>query len=158
MPSYKSHLLLGFIIALSGLLSLSWVIPKIDPATCLMIIAFTLCGALFPDIDTVSRVGRIAELVLPAGALFAFCSHRSFEAGALLLFLLFIKIIPHRTITHRYSFIIFFSGLLCAYFCSRYPEYNFFCLIASIFFLAGALSHLWIDKKVTLFKRRLRRR
>lgn len=158
MPSYRAHLLLGLVIALLGIALTFTLVPELDALSGTLLLALTLCGSLFPDIDTVSRVGRMAELLLPAGALCALVSHRFMAAAALLLFLLFVKIIPHRTITHRPLFLIFFPLLLCYNFSQTYPRYNFFFYTGAIFFIAGTLSHVWIDKKITRIKRKLRRR
>jgi len=145
MPGYKGHLTGGAAIYGALLVAIIYLIQKPTIMMALEWLAFALAGSLFPDIDTKSKgqqfFYRIVLLVFVLLVIQRQC--------VLLSFLSIIALLPmlvhHRGLFHRGWFVIGFPVLTAA-FCVYYaPHYAHIIWYDVLFFIAGALSHLWLD-------------
>jgi membrane-bound metal-dependent hydrolase YbcI (DUF457 family) len=62
-------------------------------------------------------------------------------------------IVRHRGIFHRLWFVISFPVVLALFLVTFYPLYQSTIMYNSLFFMIGAISHLWLDLG---FKRMIR--
>ncbi|QQR49225.1 metal-dependent hydrolase [bacterium] len=153
MPGYRAHLSAGLIMWLAIwylTVALLYQPTWLDLSCGLLL---SLIGSIFPDIDIRSKMQRLfylaSILIIPVALLsqawqFFFC----FAAFAFL-----VAIIRHRTITHQSWFLVLMPGFFSLYL--GYFNQNSFNHIISfyLFFVAGALSHVFLDKSITKIKR-----
>lgn len=144
MPGYRGHLSGGAVTFSILLLLVSRVC---NPTFLTMVEWLGLClaGSLFPDIDIKSKGQKyfywVAFLIIIFLAL-----KRRFD---ILVLVSLISIIPmlvrHRGLFHRAWFIIALPLLLWHLISMQFPAFRTMLLFDVIFFIAGALSHLWLD-------------
>ena len=153
MPNYKSHLV-GGALAFTGTLKLTyslWNQPTvIQIPVCL---AICLLGSLFPDIDVTSKMQRLfylaAAITLPVTLLYQQWTLFFVITGVAF----FITYLRHRTLTHNMWFIISMPALLLLYLSHQNKAIFNQAFLWYLYFVAGALSHVILDKTVTTFKR-----
>ena len=146
MPNYRGHLVGGGIFAgvvLAGLyfllgITFSWV-----SAITLTIAA--LLGSLFPDVDTKSKGQRIFYLSLTALLIVLFFQRRYEYMIMLIPMILLPVIVHHRGLFHKTWFILIFVGFVTLYACVSWPGLRVTIVWHSLFFVLGALSHLYLD-------------
>lgn len=145
MPNYKGHLAGGFIVYLLLLCGL-FIARMPSLLTAIEWLFFTLAGALFPDIDIKSKGQKYFYHV----ALFAFivlAAQQRFEIITCCSFLVLSPmLVRHRGIFHHPLFVIAVPLLFwacCALVLT--PSASRRLLWDAIFFIAGALSHIWLD-------------
>lgn len=144
MPSYKGHLAGGIF---AYLLAIYFVLNNhsISLATGLELLLFTLAGALFPDVDIKSKGQKIFYWIAMLLALILLL----YDHMQALTILIFICIIPllvrHRGIFHRTWFVILVPLGSALLLCSYMPKCCTTIMFDMIFFVIGALSHLWLD-------------
>ena len=110
-----------------------------------MWLGITLFGALFPDIDVHSTGRKVWHRLLFCGALLM-TYHRQYQLLAPLLLLTAAPyMLKHRGITHRWWFITSMPLAGAWYLGHAYPLWHNEIYLSSIFFTAGALSHLALD-------------
>ena len=147
MPGYKTHLAGGigsYLVIMHTLLILQLIV---NPSTCFILLCFacSLAGSLFPDIDIKSKGQKLFYLIfllVIAGSIYC-------KKYMILSVCSVASMIPllcnHRGLFHRLWFVILFP-LLSVYFVSLFYTLNkSFLLILSFFFIAGSISHLWLD-------------
>lgn len=158
MPRYKTHLSAGITISLILLATIvSYTALHLHPITALGYSSLCLFGALFPDIDTHSRIQRIAlkgSMYCIAGAFFL---SNHYALGILILAVLIMLSLPHRGITHRPWFIILMPLIPLLYLSVAAHYTSTHLILLYIFFTTGALSHIILDRAVSRFKRRYHR-
>ena len=144
MPNYKGHLVGGAVIyALlffcicaaqkpSSMMALEWFIA-------------TLAGALFPDIDIKSKGQKYFYYVV--FVLFAALAARQrFEWVTCFSFIFLTPmLVKHRGIFHHPLFVIIMPLLLWLFLSTLVPKISHRLLVDTGFFIAGALSHIWLD-------------
>lgn len=144
MPNYKGHLAGGFI---AYGLTVGMLIVYCQPTffTAVEWLLCALAGALFPDIDIKSKGQKLFYWVLLL--IFVFLMLRKhFEILAVLSIVAITPLlVKHRGVFHRLWFVVSVPAL--AAFClSMYvPTYASIIFFDTIFFIAGAISHLWLD-------------
>ena len=146
MPGYKGHLLGGlgaFGLTVALLLSATVLKP-----TFLLAIQWLLCclaGSLFPDVDTKSKGQKYFYWLLCALFVFLFLNNQYYLMGVLSFIAVLPMLVPHRGLFHRLWFVILFPALL-AFGVNCYVA-GCSTIIASntLFFITGAISHLWLD-------------
>lgn len=144
MPSYKGHLAGGIF---AYLLAIYFVVSSynITFANGLELLLFTLAGALFPDVDIKSKGQKLFYWIALLLALVLLLRNHT----QALIILAFICIVPilvrHRGIFHRMWFVIFVPLLGAIFLCSYMPGCSRIIMFDTIFFIVGALSHLWLD-------------
>ncbi|MDR3549846.1 MAG: metal-dependent hydrolase [Candidatus Babeliales bacterium] len=143
MPGYKGHLIGGVVTYGLGLYVLSSLHPSY--ATMAEWLLCVLAGALFPDIDIKSKGQKLFYRFLIV--LFAFLvASRRYQ---LLIFISILAIVPmivrHRGLFHKLWFVVGFPLLLALCLGAFFPVYRTILLYDVLFFIAGAISHLWLD-------------
>ena len=143
MPGYKGHLIGGSVAYAATLYMLSSMHP-----TCAMMCEWLLCawaGALFPDIDVKSR-GQNYFYKLLLVILCALLIKGSIQLFIVLSIVAFLPmLVRHRGIFHQLWFVIFFPLTVVMLLSSYYPQYGSILLFDVLFFIVGAISHLWLD-------------
>lgn len=144
MPGYKGHVVGGLVAyaVMLKLVSIYW-----QPTALMMIewLLFTMAGCLFPDIDVKSK-GQKFSYVLLFLIFVTLLSYGYFELVALLAVGALIPLMSrHRGLFHNIGFI---SGLVGGAVCAAWYCTSIACrvlIIDALFFMAGVVSHLWLD-------------
>jgi len=146
MPGYKKHLFGGacfYAIIIYVLRASKACNPSLS--TLLEWLAWTLAGSLFPDVDIKSKGQKLFYsllfLVLIALALF-----ERFKLIAILSCCCMTPLlVHHRGLFHRIWFIVGLPLLLASLAGNWMPAYKNAFLYDALFFILGAVSHLWLD-------------
>lgn len=142
MPGYKGHILGGAVVyAPMFFIFHSYATPMVA----VWWFALAIAGALFPDIDTKSKGQKwfYRTLFLVLITLLLLKRFALFIAFSLMASLPLI--VNHRGLFHRLWFVVFVPLVVAATF-DWYKVTPFDdALIASFFFIAGAVSHLVLD-------------
>lgn len=147
MPGYKGHLVGGTIafgLLFFGFMGVA-IIQQPPMLTVFEWFLFALAGSLFPDIDIKSKGQKYFYYVI-----FLFfiilAVHQRFE---MLTCCSFITITPmlarHRGIFHSPRFVIIAPLLLWIMVSTAMPKVSTQFFFDILFFITGALSHLWLD-------------
>lgn len=154
MPGYKGHLagatvLFGVILfGLFGVIKPSFI-------TAAEWFGFILAGALFPDIDIKSKGQKYFYYVVIL--FFVGCAaQQRFEMLACCSFIVISPmLVRHRGIFHNPLFVIIVP--LSAWFLvgTYFPHMSRRFLHDTIFFIVGALSHIWLDLGTSQMVRRV---
>ena len=145
MPSYKIHLLGGAVTYLL-LAKLASTFHTFSIPEHLLLLAFTLFGSIFPDIDIGSRMRTLFLLSVAIISPLALAAQKSyFFIGLGAASILFLLLIKHRSITHHLWFIVLLPILCTGLILSRSWSHHIIVLSICIFFIAGALSHRLLD-------------
>lgn len=143
MPGYKGHLAGGCVAygltlgllygyCASSLVALRWLICA-------------LAGSLFPDIDVKSKGQKYFYWVI-LGFFLLLIIERKFKLLAVSSVVsVFPMLVKHRGIFHRTWFVILAPLGLWALVAAYVPVYADAFLFDVLFFIGGALSHLWLD-------------
>lgn len=116
---------------------------------------FSLSGAMFPDIDIKSRSQKYLYAIILI-ALLVFIGKKEFKAIAALSVVSLLPIFAnHRGLFHRLWFIIALPLGVWCWLSVLYPTSSLPFFYCTLFFIAGAISHLWLDMG---FKKMLRPR
>ena len=151
MPGYKGHLAGGCVVYSICLFALHATHPSIPLA--LGWFAATCAGSLFPDIDIKSKGQKYFYwilLLLLVWSIWRFkqlSTHARFDlvAGIAIIALLPL-LVRHRGVTHKPWFILVLSFGLWMTFIGFLPDYSSEIFIFLLFFVVGAMSHIWLDK------------
>ena len=143
MPNYKGHLIGGVAtFTLFFLLLHSFCSSLLTAAGWLV---FTLAGSLFPDIDIKSKGQKYFYRLVLLLFIILIIGHK-FE---LMCCFSFIAITPmlarHRGIFHRVWFLVIVSFSAWMVMSCVMPHFTDQLFFNSLFFLAGALSHVLLD-------------
>ena len=114
------------------------------------LLMYTLIGALFPDIDTKSKIQRVMYIIF--FTLLLLLAYTKQYAAATATGILACLPLNGASPGH-FSFDILFNilgriAILCTKF--YYPAYTIIMVYNVIFFLAGVFSHLFADEKTFL--------
>ena len=151
MPGYKGHLAGAAVTYAIGL----YFLMGFEPSGITMAEWFmcTCAGALFPDVDIKSKGQKLLYRILLI--LFGFLLLT--ERYQLLSFVSILAIVPmivrHRGLFHNIWFVVFFPVTVASIIGFLFPGYQTLLYYDILFFVAGAISHLWLDLG---FKRMLR--
>jgi hypothetical protein len=144
MPSYKGHLAGGIF---AYLLALYFVLTNqsISIATGIEWLLFTLAGALFPDVDIKSKGQKFFYwIVFFLGLILLFLEH--IQAFVILGFICLVPLlVRHRGIFHRLWFVVCMPTFLSIFLCVYMPGCSRIIMFDTLFFIVGAVSHLWLD-------------
>lgn len=151
MPGYKGHIIGGSVTYLMIL----QVMKLFQPPVIVLVQGFVFCilGSLFPDVDIKSKGQKIFYVVaLLALSYFLYYQRIDlFIASSLLIFIPLL--VKHRGIFHQLWFLIFISTAI-AFLIGRFHEaYSVWAMKNALFFLAGAVSHIILDRIGTRFKK-----
>lgn len=145
MPGYKGHIV-GGIGAFA--VTLIFITKSYTPThiTLLQWFCVTILGALFPDVDIKSKGQGIFYKIIFLCLVLFYCKQdwQLFTATS------FIAILPvlvrHRGIFHKTWFVIAVPLLFAYAGASSFPAYKTMFIINALFFVSGALSHLFLDR------------
>lgn len=161
MPRYKTHLA-------GGLTTFFLVLPfvtssyRYHPEDLVIFLLASLLGSLFPDIDIKSKMQNLFYWGATIILLFALLHQAQITFFIITVSCFLVAIIRHRTITHRVWFLILFPSFI-GYCITLFHDSRDHLFIPSLclFFIAGSLSHVFLDKTTTkakfLFKRSFKR-
>lgn len=143
MPSYKGHLVGGFIAFIIVINCI--IVKKVSLVIALEWLCFTLLGALFPDIDTKSKGQKIFYQVL----FVTFCVLLLKQCMSAFILMSLISCLPlivhHRGVCHQLWFV---GGVPCVAAVSLgfyFPQFATLLLWDALFFIIGAVSHIYLD-------------
>lgn len=144
MSNYKGHLAGGIFVYL---LSIYYIASQqeVSLGTGLEWLLFCLAGALFPDVDVKSKGQKIFYWLLLILALILLINHRVQALMALGIIGVIPMIVPHRGIFHRLWFVILIPTMGAWVTCSYLPHCTSIIVYDTLFFIIGAISHLWLD-------------
>lgn len=144
MPNYNSHLSAGSITFAAILLL---VVPYYPPSitTAAEWFLFSLAGSLFPDIDIKSKGQRYFYWFIFV-LLILLATTKRFITLAIVSTLAMVPLLgKHRGLFHRTWFIIIAPFVLWYIAACHYHAFADALFFDVLFFVAGALSHLWLD-------------
>jgi membrane-bound metal-dependent hydrolase YbcI (DUF457 family) len=150
MPKYKTHLAGGFITFILVVFALQFFISRqalgISIPNSILYLFFCLLGALFPDIDTKSRIQKLLYYPLFLAIIVAIL----LKNWLLLSVLAIIAMIPilsnHRHLTHRIWFVILIPFCVTSLIIMNLnKQSNILIMNCYLFFVSGAISHLLLD-------------
>lgn len=144
MPSYKGHLAGGifvYLIALYFIISAQ----AANFTTGLEWLLFTLAGSLFPDVDIKSKGQKLFYWVMLLLMIVLLIN----DQKQALIIVAILGVIPllvrHRGIFHRLWFVILVPLLIAWILCNYMPYCSNTIMYDCLFFIIGAISHLWLD-------------
>jgi hypothetical protein len=143
MPNYRGHVIGGSIAYALLLLVLSSYCVSLTTAFEWFLCAFA--GALFPDIDTKSRGQKYFYWLMLCIFLLLILKERLDLLAVLSVFAVAPLLVPHRGLFHRVWFITFLVCISWVFVSALFPHYTRPLFFDSLFFMTGALSHIWLD-------------
>jgi LexA-binding, inner membrane-associated putative hydrolase len=161
MPGYKGHLVGGcctYGIILGTLHALN---SDFNPSfsTLMLWLMISVAGALFPDIDTKSKGQKYFYWVLFWFLMWRIIQFKKipsddcFNIVALTAIIALIPLlVPHRGITHQEWFIASIAGAAWVVLCRLFPCHASAIPLQLTFFVAGACSHIWLDRYLPVKK------
>ncbi len=159
MPNHKTHLVAGLVCGLVLTAMFKHFYPQSmnQIYNSFLYTSFALAGSLFPDIDIKSKIQLMFWPVATVFILIALATSQINLFMIISFFVFFIVLVGHRTITHQFWFVTLFPFLLALYVIKIKAPKNiiFFCVI---YFIVGAYSHIVLDRTMTYFKKKRRRR
>lgn len=150
MPGFRGHLIGGTITYLAIL----QYIQPMQPSASIIASGFIFCiiGSLFPDVDIKSKGQKLFYTLTLCGL----CYFLYYERTDLFIGLSLVATVPllvkHRGLFHKLWFLIFISittGLLIG---SFHADFSVWAMQNALFFLAGAISHILLDRTITKLK------
>lgn len=154
MPNYKGHLVGGTIVYLFILFICIGTI-KLSLLSAIEWFLFTLAGSLFPDIDTKSK----GQKYFYFGALLLFIfltAQKQFQMVTCCSFIIMTPLlVRHRGIFHNPLFVIFVPLCVWVIIYSLIPRISHRFFLNMLFFIAGALSHIWLDLGTSQMMRKI---
>lgn len=143
MPNYKGHIV-GGTLAFALLL---YVLRNYNPSalTILEWYLFTIIGALFPDIDIKSKGQKLFYQIVFLVIIFLLVKQHVQAVAFISFIALSPLLVRHRGITHSLWFIALLSCVGILFALIHLPAYVSIIGFDTLFFFAGAVSHLWLD-------------
>lgn len=143
MPGYKNHLVGGAVAYGFMVYLLRWLNPTV--MTLLEWLMCALAGSLFPDIDTKSKGQKYFYSTLFIMLIGLFVLKR-FKLIAIVSCCCMIPLlVNHRGLFHRPWFLIGLSFMLAFIGCRWMPTCADAFACNALFFIVGALSHVFLD-------------
>jgi membrane-bound metal-dependent hydrolase YbcI (DUF457 family) len=145
MPQYKTHVVVGLLVYIAAVYIALFFGPlywqrKIE------LLVFTLVGALFPDIDTKSKIQRVLYCLLFVVLLVLAYTKQYYAATVIGILACLPLLVHHRSIFHSCIFLASLGGTALYMTYHYYPSYTAAMTYNVAFFLAGAVSHIGADK------------
>lgn len=149
MPGYKGHLI-GGAIAFSCMIIMATQCCRYSPTffTAVELFVCALLGALFPDVDTKSRGQGIFYRIILCLVCVVLAKKQYISAVVISCAALTPLLVAHRGLFHRpwFLFALPFVFLVVAAYAGINHGWHY--TWHAIFFLAGAFSHLMLDRYV----------
>lgn len=143
MPGYKGHLTGGVCAYGVGLYLL-----RSQCASYTMGAEWLVCslaGSLFPDIDTKSKGQKYFYWLILALLSILIISKKHTAASYVSIVTVTPLLVRHRGIYHRLWFVICIPFLGWYILSRHYPSLTYPLWYDTLFFIGGAISHLWLD-------------
>lgn len=145
MPGYKGHLAGGVVTFGAILYAMRMLDISYDQAQITSWCISCLAGCLFPDIDVKSKGQNVFYTIMLFLLLaLLWCGYQRMFI-ALSIASVIPMIVRHRGIFHKLWFIVSAPLLAAFSVAALYPCYNSMIISNALFFIAGAISHLWLD-------------
>lgn len=145
--NFKGHILGGIITYTLILYFLSFIHYSLDTIHNVQWFIFCILGSLFPDIDTKSKIQLWVYRLLFIFYLLLIINNPNMQ---IIIFTSILAIIPlivrHRGLFHQPSFLIALPLIIVCIISFIQPTNASEALINALFFIAGTLSHLLLDK------------
>ncbi len=144
MPNYQTHLVGG---ALSFSVALVIAAPIYQPSvlTAAEWFLFALAGSFFPDVDIKSKGQKYFYWMIFLLLIVLAITQRFVPLAIISIIATIPLLTKHRGLLHRTWFIIAAPLLTWHILASQFPTINQCLLLDMLFFIVGALSHLWLD-------------
>jgi hypothetical protein len=143
MPGYKGHLVGGCVVYVVLISVVYTQCPSYLVAGRWLICA--LAGSLFPDIDVKSKGQNYFYWLVLFMALILIARKQLHALACLSLVSMTPMLVRHRGIFHRWWFIVAVGGALWMLALHYAPAYGKQVWGDALFFILGALSHVWLD-------------
>jgi membrane-bound metal-dependent hydrolase YbcI (DUF457 family) len=154
MPNYKGHLV-GGMVAYGLLFFGVFAAQKPSLSIAGEWLLFTLAGALFPDIDIKSK-GQKYFYYLALLFFIVFAAQRRYEMLSCCSFLIISPMLArHRGIFHNPWFVTATPLIFWLLISAAFPHLSRQLFYDTLFFIFGALSHIWLDFGTSQMLRRL---
>jgi membrane-bound metal-dependent hydrolase YbcI (DUF457 family) len=145
MPGYKGHIAGGAAAFAIVALVVSKTYPP-SPITALQWFFLTILGALFPDVDIKSRGQGIFYRVVLLTLVIFYIKKQWHLFSAVSFLALTPLLVRHRGLFHNFWFVVLVPFAL-AYCCiEAFPHYQTLLMLNALFFAAGAISHIVLDR------------
>jgi len=147
MPGYKGHLVGGIIAFGLLFIALMSLIFTQQPSH-VMIGEWLLCalaGALFPDIDVKSKGQKYFYYVALVCLMVLAYQQRLQMLTCFSFVMITPMLVKHRGIFHSPRFVIALPLLVWIIIATVLPQRSSQLFVDTLFFIGGALSHLWLD-------------
>jgi len=145
MPNYKKHLIGGLGAYAVLLIILQRTIEPISLFSAGEWLVCSLAGSLFPDIDIKSRGQKYFYRVILLVMIFLIIQRHFSLLATCSIMAVTPMLVRHRGIFHRLWFIILFPLTIWYIVSLSVPTISRILLFDLLFFIAGAISHLWLD-------------
>ena len=146
MPNYKGHLVGGCVTYAITLCAVQMMRPVyFSFFTAAEWFACTLAGSLFPDIDIKSKGQKYFYWCILLLLLIVTFQRRFAELAVVSILAVTPMLVKHRGLFHRAWFIIAMPLAVWFVVTLHMPALRTSLLFDTIFFITGALSHLWLD-------------
>jgi len=144
MPNYKKHLIGG----LGAYAILLIILQQIEPISLFSAAEWLLCslaGSLFPDIDIKSRGQKYFYRAILLVMIYLIIQRQFSLLATSSLMAVTPMLVRHRGIFHRLWFVILFPLTIWYIVGLSVPTISKILLFDLLFFIVGAISHLWLD-------------
>jgi len=153
MPGYKTHVV-GGIITFTGFFC---ALQKSYLTHCTFLTAFsyffvTILGSLFPDVDTKSKGQMMFYQALAFYLLFLLWSRKFMTFMIVTCITMLPLLVPHRGLFHNIWFLTSIVGIVSITSFVYIPTKALEIIIHLLFFYAGAISHIFLDRCMTAIK------
>ena len=150
MANYRGHMRGGFV---TFAFIVFFAIPHYPPSVLTMLewFLFTIAGSLFPDVDIKSKGQKYFYQIMLVLFIVLALNHHYRQLAVISVLSLTPLLVKHRGIFHRLWFVI--AVPLATWYCLslQFPQLREALLMNSLFFVAGAISHLWLDRGIKIF-------
>lgn len=154
MPSYKGHLMGGLVVY--GVIFVG-LVGTTNPSllTAGEWLLFTLAGALFPDIDIKSKGQKYFYYVFFLFFIVLVAKEQFHTLTCCSFIIMLPMLVRHRGIFHSPWFVITMPLLVWSLISIAMPKIAQHLFFNILFFITGALSHIWLDFGTSQMLRRL---
>jgi hypothetical protein len=155
MAGYAGHLRLGFLVYIVIMTVYFLVYQQPTPVTCFEWLLCTLMGSLFPDIDIKSKGQKYFYLIVLCGLVLLFVQEKLETLAWCSIISLAPILVRHRGLFHQVWFVIIMPLSIWILLSCFAPVYKNALLYDILFFIGGALSHLWLDLGIRKLSKQL---
>jgi membrane-bound metal-dependent hydrolase YbcI (DUF457 family) len=154
MPNHKTHLFGGVLIFIVALVGCSAAAFLVEPYYLPTLLGLCLLGALFPDIDTESKIRHFWLAGTLLGACLCWWLTLPGAAGLLVTIGVIPLVLPHRGLLHHLWFLACITIAITYGAIQLLPQAHTAIALHGAFFFIGALSHVLMDRVQSWAKRR----